>query len=218
MIKVVERIPLKRGKGGLERNSEFTIYFPDFRGDEWKWLIPVGTYLAYKSKPRERNNVDEENYWKFVTPEDAHIYEITEEIGRECLGSAWRTQKKDFTDLVIDFVGHIPYHEKNENFCYVKYPIEMLCEFGGNCADASVLAASMLAIGGIESCFIHFEEHVVLGVDVPAEGKYIIRGDKKFYITDATGSDWPNEYVTPKIGFLNEEYDPTKAEKIDFRP
>lgn len=217
VVRVVERVPAKKGRGGLKLDSEFTIYIPNFRNDDWKWQIPVSTYLAYKGKPRRKDNDNEQSYWKFVTPEDAYIYEITEEIGRKCLGSNWRAEKKEFVDLVIDFIGHIPYHKRNP--CYVKYPVEMLCEFGGNCVDASILGASMLTIGGIGTCFVHFKEHVVLGVDVSADGKYVRRCDNtKFYITDVTGSEWPLQHETARIGYLHEDYDLFTREKIEFKP
>ncbi len=198
-ITLVERVA--KGKRGLRHNSNFNIYFYNFHGSDWKWHIPTNTYIAYKSKPRKLNNGNE-RYSKFITTTDQYLYEITRSLGESVIGN-YSQKKKEMAELIVDFVHHIPYQERNLN--YVKYPIETLCEYGGNCADLSILGASMLTIAGIDNCLLVSREHIMLGINIPCEGTYIEKYEKPYYVTEMTGTDWINQKSRSKIGENFEE-------------
>jgi hypothetical protein len=196
--KVVQQtIKIRKGKSGLNMDSDFTVYLPDFLGFNWRWEIPTKTYLAYKARPRHYSNA-QEDYWKFVTPNDVYIDEITNAL----LGSKKRNLLIDEdvqrAQMALNFVQCFPYQEKKP--CYVKYPIETLCENGGNCADNSVLLASMLTNMSIDCCFIRPVGHLLVGVNVPATGNYIEHRGKKYFFADAVSQEWPDPNFKHYIG------------------
>lgn len=196
-VRLTETVVARRGKGGLKYESEFNVYVPNLRGKEWIFSIPTKTYIAYKAKPRSLNN-NNENYCRYVTPKETSIFDLTTKIAEGYLGPRWRDRKIDLAELIVDFVHQIPYQDREVD--YVKYPVETLCEYGGNCIDLSVLGATMLEISGIESCFIGTEDHLFLGVDVKSNGHYIEHNGKKYYTIEMTGTDLPSEPSTEKIG------------------
>lgn len=201
IVKLTDTVVARKGKGGLKYESEFNVYIPNLRGKEWIFPIPAKTYIAYKAKPRSLNN-STENFFRYVTPKETSIFDITTKIADSYLGSRWRNRKIDRADLIVDFVHQIPYQDRK--ISYVKYPIETLCEYGGNCVDLSVLGATMLEISGIESCFIRTEEHLFLGVNIPINGHYVEHKGTKYYTVEMTGTDLPSKPSTGKIGEMND--------------
>jgi len=209
---VVERVPTKKGKGGLKYKSEFNVYIPKLREQELMFQIPSPTYIAYKAKPRKLYNGDC-NYWNFVTSKDKYIDEIMTDLIGRYFGSKMSGNEKEVAQLVLDFVHQIPYEDRN--LTYVKYPIETLCEFSGNCVDLSVLGASMLTNVGIECCILGLNGHALLGVDVPGEGSIVRYKGKSYQVAETTGTFMPSKPVDDKIGETEEDIN--TLETIDSR-
>ncbi len=174
--------------------SEFTLYLPRFRGFDWVWGIPVADYLNCKRKRKPLS--DGRNYERFVTPNDPHVELILESLIKHVPLS--RKSPKNIAQIIVDFTQHFPYQEKEGSF--VKYPIETLCEFGGNCEDMSVLAVSLLTAADIDSCFFLWEDHVAIGIDVPAKGEYCYLRKREYYIANPVGSDFINYTDKSRIG------------------
>ena len=180
IVQLTNTVVARKGKGGLKYASEFNIHIPNLRDYHWLFKIQSKTYIAYKAKTR---NLDyaEEDFWQYVTPKEASLYNITTYLAHESIGSQWRKQQNDVADLVVDFVHRIPYQDRD---LYVKYPVETLCEFGGNCVDLSVLGATMLEIVGIESCFVVNSDHAFLGVNLNGKGYHVEKSGKKYYTVE----------------------------------
>ena len=199
---VVDRVIARKGKGGLKYLSEFNVYIPSLRGEELMFAIPSTTYIAYKAKPRKLHNGDC-NYWNFVTPKDRYIDEIMTELMQTYFDGKISGNEKEAAQLVLDFLHQIPYEDRD--FLYVKYPIETLCEFGGNCVDLPVLGASMLANIGIETCILGLRDHALLGIAVPGEGSGVRYKGRLYQVGETTGTFMPSKPVDDRIGETEED-------------
>ncbi|HLC52701.1 MAG TPA: hypothetical protein VJI98_05645 [Candidatus Nanoarchaeia archaeon] len=165
---------------GLDIDANFQFYITNLRGQDFKWNIPFKTYMKYRRRTRLFPNSND-NFRKFVTPTENIIKDIVRDI---IIGNI--ESRLDYAQLVMDFVNRIPYQDRKEE--YTKYPVETLCEFGGNCVDMSVLGATMLSLGGIETCFIDFPDHLALGVNIPTKGEYVIYRGEKYYVAEMSST------------------------------
>jgi hypothetical protein len=182
---------------GLSLDSFFTLYLHQFKGHDWQWKIPTDTYLKYKRKYRLKENTLESSK-KFVTSKEPNLNKILNDLGQNSIGLKWKKDKVSVAELVVDFVHQFPYQKRSPS--YIKYPIEMLCEYGGNCVDATVLGASLLEIANIETCFIEFFDHMALGINVPYSGEHVELNGKKFYVTEMANIRWLNQDYKFEIG------------------
>lgn len=168
---------------GLEIDANFLLYLSNLRGKDFRWEIPFKTYIGYRKRKRPMPNAGDD-FRRFVTPKEDILQKIVADITLANITVI--PDMVDYCQLVMDFVHRIPYQDKKEH--YTKYPIETLCEFGGNCVDMSVLGATLLNIGGIETCFIDFPEHLAVGVNVPARGGYVMYRGQKYYVAEMSGT------------------------------
>ena len=201
IIKSEKEIKTTPQKVQLGYPSFFTIYREKFRGSHWRFEIDTESYFKYKALPREKYNGNYEHYWDFVTETEKNVGVIVDILGKEEIGSKWKKKPLETAQLLVDFVQSFPYQDREP--CYAKYPLETLCENGGNCLDLSILGASMLLYAGIESCFLDFKEHVALGIAVPGKGKFVQVNGIKYYATEITSTEWPDHRYTDKIGVFN---------------
>ena len=204
---------MARKINGLNLKSNFTLYINDLRGNDWRWEIPFKEYFKFKQKIKIKENCYED-FRNFLTLRDRNLIEIVNTLGYEVIGSEWKKDKVELAKLLVDFVHRIPYQERDPT--YVKYPIETLCEFGGNCADASVLGATLLQIAKIESCFIDLDDHLAVGINIPYNGESVELHGRKFYYTEMANLSYLNNQKPIGIG-ENENYDLLKAKVYSTR-
>jgi transglutaminase-like putative cysteine protease len=184
LVQVVTKV--KKGKRGLKLDGNFTIYLSNFVGSDWRWEIPTKTYIAYKARKREYHNCFE-RYWRFVTPHDVYMNEIANDLS-EKIDLTRDEGKSRYAQIALDFVHRFPY--QNRDLTYVKYPLETLCENGGNCVDNSVLLATLLKIKSIDCCFIILPQHLLVGINLPLKGAYTAINEKKYYFAEAVSAEW----------------------------
>ena len=199
---VIDRVPATKGKGGLKYRSEFNVYIPNLREQELRFQIPSPTYIAYKAKPRRLHN-GYCNYWDFVTTKDKYIDEIMDKLLEVYFNGKISGNEKEVAELVIDFLHQIPYEDRD--LLYVKYPIETLCEFSGNCVDLPVLGASMLTNVGIECCILGLSEHALLGIDIPGEGSMVKYRGRSYQVAETAGTIMPSKPIDDRIGETEED-------------
>lgn len=194
-------------RGALRYGSEVSLFIPNLRGERYRFQLPTRPKLAYGSLRRRENN-GEDNYWNFVTPDDHYVCDVLFTVARDQLGSRWRQEKRDLAKLVVDLVHCIPYHTRK--LSYVKFPLETLEEGQGNCADLAVLGASWLQRAGIPCGFAVFPKHIGLGIASGRRGAYIDSGGARYFLTEMTGTDWPDEPIRDKIGEWDEKKYPLR--------
>ncbi len=178
--------------------GNFTLYLADFRGNDWRWDIPVEDYLDCKRKRKPAT--DGYNYYRFVTPRDFNILTILDDLVNDI--PTFEQTPRNIAQIIIEFTQHLPYQDKYQNWEdeFAKYPLETLCENGGDCVDMSIVAVSMLTARGIDSRFLSFDEHLAIAVNVPADGEYILSNGKRFYLADPVGSEFRDDASEWNIG------------------
>lgn len=195
---LIERVPVRKGKCGLKYESYSNLMIPNIGfGDVWRsfaFRIPFSSYIAYKSKPRLMDNRDDK-FWRYVTPYDIVVNVIASTLRREFFYHGIEGKEAKAAQLALDFVHIFPYSKKDSKDvtvpCYVKYPVETLFEFGGNCVDLSVLYASLLTNFSIDCCLVCTKDHALVGVAVRTEGHYIEYNGRKYYLAETAGTDVP---------------------------
>lgn len=204
---------MARTLNGLDVQANFLLYITNLRGKDLSWEIPFKTYMNYRKRNRLVPN-KEDDFRRFVTPKEAILKRIATDISLANISSF--QSGADYCQLIMDFVHRLPYQEKKEE--YTKYPIETLCEFGGNCVDMSVLGATLLNIRGIETCFIDFPEHLAVGVNVQAKGEYVIYKGQKYYVAEMSVTAEVSKSYSPSIIGQTLDRDLSKAKIYTARP
>ena len=143
-------------------------------------------YEYYTSQNHFMPNYD---FSKFVTP-DA-LKPIADDL--------WTIydNKEDFANGVLMLVHQIPYVESDPQ----KFPVEIIAENEGDCDLFSIIAASIMEAGGIDTVLLLLEQHdhMWVGVNLPESPKdarsqvYFYRHEeKKYYVAETTGGNWEN--------------------------
>ncbi len=122
--------------------------------------VPPSLYDYYHAKTPKL--ADDREYATLVTP-DA-FKSIAESI-RNLTRDKPRSDE-EFANAVLMLVHQIPYAIGD-----VKYPVETLVENSGKCDTLSLLAASIMKVGGLDVVLLYFKEvhHINVGVYLPYE-------------------------------------------------
>ncbi len=180
--------------------AHFTLYLSDFRGFDWRWNIPVEDYLECKQKRKPVCN--DYNYRRFVTPAEPNLVMILDGLV-DALPKSEQTPI-NIAEIIVEFTQHFPYQDKypdgDDSGGFAKYPLETLCENGGDCVDMSIVAASMLTARGIDSRFLLWSDHLALVINVAAEGEYCYVNQKKFYLANPVGAEFRDDHEKSSIG------------------
>ncbi len=184
--------------------ASFTLYLSYFRGGDWRWDISVQDYLNCKRKRKPA--INGYNYHRLVTPAEPNLLRVLDDLVDDLPPSEQTPQ--NIAEIIIDFTQHFPYQDKyqNEEEAFAKYPLETLCENGGDCVDMSILAASMLTASGIDSRFLSWRDHLAIAINVPAEGEYVLVNKKRFYLADPVGGEFRDDVGEQSIGDPIQDY------------
>ena len=196
---------------------------PDYREFNYSWVSHDGRSTLYMTLNLDKKvydyyktlqrYYDYTNYRKYIT--DEYSQAVIKQIA-DCLRDLSDQLGYDNNQTVreaISFVQLIPYvydvNENGEEIEYPKYPIETLFDNGGDCEDTSILLAGILKELDFGVCFIHFKNHVAVGIqsDDSVEGTYFEYRSQKYTYIETTGEGW-------KIGQLPDEFNGETAEII----
>lgn len=171
--------------------------------------IPMEDYWGYR-------DMDRASGWQGLDSmcsdpgDDAFIDALVEAFASAA--SKEELEYNEKVNLVAAFIHDLPYNEEKVTQPYdghPRYPLETLFDRGGDCGDASILAAAILDAMGYDVAIIVLEDvsHVAVGV---ADGKgmfgayYDYLGTRYFYL-EATGDGWkvgekPSNLVSETVG------------------
>jgi len=118
---------------------------------------------------------------------------------------------EDFANAVLMLVHQINYSAP----CNLKYPVETLVDNFGDCDVFSVLAASVMKVGGLDVVLLEYSDHMNLGVylqHTPSSSRtgkiawYSYNG-KNYYVAESTGGIMEAGVLTPwRVGEDSGEY------------
>lgn len=191
-----------KARGYIARKYEWI-----FKGNEYVWnpVFPRKLYQYYKDKPRPPTR----DYSIYAT--DPHDDEFISQ-----LVSVFRSasEKRGFDEyetatFVMRFVRSLPYTPDDVSTPYdeyPRYPIETLVDNGGDCEDASILAAVLIDGLGYSVVLLELPDHMAVGVRCEESlGVHYKDGYGQSYCyLESTGKDW-------QIGQIPDKYRGTGA-------
>ena len=169
----------------------------------WTILIPsaLSDYFYNQSRPQT------DNYAIYVIhPFQKEALElICEQFQIICSNKNFNEEETiKFLSSFVRSTEYISDIKDGESYEYPKYPIETLCDNGGDCEDKSILLASLLNIFNVKVALIglHYDDigHMIVGVAGDSlSGQYYVEdnGDK-YYALDATNRGWGIGGIDPK--------------------
>jgi len=106
----------------------------------------------------------------------------------------------DFAAAFVHSLEYVPDDVSTPYDNYPRYPIETLVHRGGDCEDASILLASILRALDYEVGLIQVPGHLQVGVvlDSSHSGTYYKFNSKRYYVLEATGSEWTVGEMPPE--------------------
>ena len=113
----------------------------------------------------------------------------------------------DAVTNAIAFVQSLDYISDGDTE-YPKYPIETLCDKGGDCEDKAILLCGIIRSMGYGSVLIVLENHCAVGIlSSNIDGSYYDLDGNKYYYVETTSPGW-------KIGRIPDEYQGASARLI----
>lgn len=154
--------------------------------------ITKSLYEYYKKQSHTTYGI--KNFSRFVTP---NLFSSMAESIRN-LTSSLSNSDETFANIVLDIVHQIPYNKSS-----VKFPIETLVDYYGDCDSLSVLAASIMKAGKLDVVLLYYEDstvnHMNVGVYLPnisinnideSNPVFYKYEGKKYFIAETTGKGW----------------------------
>lgn len=92
-------------------------------------------------------------------------------------------------EMLINFVQHLPYVPDKEIGYSERplFPVETVFLNGGDCEDHAILLFGLLNRLGIETVFVHFPNHVLVGSCWEnCEGYYVESNKKRYFLIETT--------------------------------
>lgn len=179
---------------------------PDYRELKYSWTSHDGNNTLYVTLYIDKNAYDYyhsllryydvTNYSKYI--EDDYNQKVIKQAA-DCLRDLSRQLGYNDNQTVLEaisFVQLIPYvydiDTDGKEYEYPKYPIETLFDNGGDCEDTSILLAGILKELGFGVCFIHYDDHVAIGIKGSdgLPGSYFSYNGVNYYYIETTGQNW----------------------------
>jgi hypothetical protein len=178
------------------------------------------------------NTGTSQQYWHSVYTELSQNDALFMDKVLESLLTLWKSKKLnqlEFAQMVVSCVQDIPYiliysdncsqisHESAElaelaerygcrsNFKFgLQAPAEFLYNLEGDCDTRTVFLFTVLGKLGYKVCIMNSEEygHSILGVAIPAKGKYKKHRGANYYVWETTAKGWKIGSLPPETGNL----------------
>ena len=177
------------------KDTTYTYSWEDHNGGVVSFKLTVNTelYDYYRSLPRYYNPRD---FYHYVDDSYAQLY--AKQIVDALKKMDWEYGYSNYDTILhaIEFVQNLNYIDdvdgNGKETEYPKYPIETLCDQGGDCEDTAILLAALMKEFGYGCIFIKFDDHIGLGVygDESLEGAYYELDGKRYYYVETTKPNW----------------------------
>ena len=195
----------------------------DFDGDRYQMNFKVAENNIQKSKNNREGYRYTRNFtWgKFYKHMADHDQPLLEHLYAEF--SKIQQQKKmnrvKFAEFIITSIQNIEYNyiksgqcDGTENFPCVGNvrlgifaPVEFTANLHGDCDSRTVLLFVLLDKFNFDVAILNSDQykHSVLGINVPARGKYKMYNRKKYYFVETTASGCPIGYLPKNVSTLS---------------
>ncbi len=206
-------IPGSYSRAALDGENKVLEYSWDYNFAKWTQTmeIPVRSYEYFKNKRRNMNGTD---YRVYI--EDKADDEFIKNIADSMCANGEKNGYDDFAqlELMVSFVQGLDYIEDKDadgnDIEYPKYPVETLCDKGGDCEDSCILLASLIRARGYGVALLRLPDHVAVGIKGSPEsvmGSYYELNGERYYYIETTSENWP-------IGEIPDQYKGIDAEVL----
>ncbi|MBU4501569.1 MAG: hypothetical protein KKA79_03190, partial [Nanoarchaeota archaeon] len=198
---MIDKYQFKESGFNLEGKVSYFLY--GLEGTTYQCFVDNKDYLYYKAQNKGLRGGEEKDfnaYLKEVADKVDHKSKYMQHVRDEVVYKiADPNNKLEVAQKILDLVHRIPYI-KDYGHDYVKHHTETLVE-GGDCDDLATLYASLAKACDIDTILVHFKNHIVAAVNLPLdEGTYIELDDKRYYLVETTGTEYPSQPADFKIG------------------
>lgn len=213
VLSIISVLSLSAFSQPIEADNDETFvvdYSWTYKDANWSWTFEV-----------EKRMYDYYRYERIHISDDYNRY-VFSEYDRQCIKNIVAA----FREAGLE-AGYTDYDNVNNAVCfvqslhyaldldsrgeeeYVRYPVETLVDGEGDCEDASVLLAAILDEMGYDVVFLHYPEHLALGVSCSDDfdGVYFSYAGNRYYYLETTAKNW-------RIGAVPGEYENEDAEII----
>ncbi|GAB1856415.1 hypothetical protein MHTCC0001_12500 [Flavobacteriaceae bacterium MHTCC 0001] len=154
------------------------------------------------------------DFYKHVSDNDQPLIE---ELAKTFYAYQQKEQmsRRDFAELIISAIQDIPYNlilgrvctDKDMKPCYgnIKFgvfaPAEFIASLRGDCDTRTILLFTLLSRFNYDIAILNSEvyKHSVLGIHIPATGKYKTIHNKKYYFVETTARGCPIGYLASDV-------------------
>jgi hypothetical protein len=196
-----------------------------FRG---KFILATQLACQAENHREKINEPNDYNaYWQIVYAQlYAHdyakmpkIYERFAQIGKDR-----RLNSYQFAEMVLNFVQGIPYILVHPNTCAedrkrnafsdtyhrdglpclpnrrfgLQSPLEFMYNLKGDCDTRALFAYTVLSHFGYDVVVLGSSRHAMLGINLPANGHYLIHKGKKYYFWETTAKGYTLGMIPPE--------------------
>ena len=195
-------------------NEKMELKFTwDYNFSQWTQSMEISrrSYEYYKNKRRSMNGMDYRVYVE-DTSDDEFISNLADSMCENGAESGYDEFQQ--LELLVSFVQGLEYipdtPQEGDMEEYPKYPIETLCDGGGDCEDTAILLASLLRARGYGVALIKLPEHMAVGIKGSVEsgaGSYYELNNERYYYIETTAKN-------RAIGEIPDEYKGLTAEVL----
>lgn len=164
-----------------------------FDGIRWEWELNITESLHNYYKELKRPSTH--NYSSCITntADDIYLNNLVSELNKAASENGFNTFET--IQFVAAFVQSLPYTsdiETTGHKDYVRYPVETLADFGGDCEDTAILLAALLDRMGQDVILVYYPNHYGIGVlgDKETYGMYWEYNDKEYFYLETSIGGW----------------------------
>lgn len=188
------------------------VYEWEYKGYRFRRVYDFPKKIYYEYKKRDHFDHNFEKYANEPTNRKI-VSKIAKAISEDA--ARLNLDKMDTVMVAVSFVQSLPYTSDCDTTGYneyVRYPIETLVDYGGDCEDTAILMAVILRELGYGCVLLMFEQHVAVGVKGSDSiyGSYFECDGGKYFYLETTGKNWD-------VGEIPDEYKSEPATIIRIR-
>ncbi|MGH1383214.1 hypothetical protein [Kordia sp.] len=194
-------------------------YWKDFDRNWHKMDFKIAESSVAKSKKNRRNyrytrNFSWGSFYKHMADHDRtlleHLYKSFDKLQKEK-----KLNRRKFAELIITSIQDIEYNYIKSTPCDgteeypcvgnvrlgIFAPAEFSANLQGDCDSRTVLLFVLLRKFNYKVAILNSDEyrHSVLGISLPAQGKYKVYNRRKYYFVETTAKGCPIGYLPPKV-------------------
>lgn len=196
-----------------ERGSSSSYY-----GWESSWYDYDYNFYKGTTRVRESDVFSSKLYKSIINPstwgelyKEIYLYDKSKlDLVYPMLDRIWNNgnfTRREFADVVVSFVQHIPYKLLNQNITNfgLYTPVEFMAKMNGDCDTRTVFLYTVLKRYNYDVVILDSENylHSMIGLNIPSSGRYKYYRGKRYYTWETTNTGWRLGLLPPDQSNIN---------------